>query len=64
MTSQQREALTRKVEQMLEAAGLEPGMTFGQVRERLEKTGFDEHAAETWAAFYVETYPAGEPAVA
>jgi hypothetical protein len=49
---------------MLDAAGLEPGMTFDEARDRLLKAGFHEHAADRWAAFYVEVYPAAEPAAA
>ena len=64
MTTEQRQALDAEVERRLEAAQLKPGMTFDQAREQLEKAGFHEHAAATWAAFYVEVYPAAEPAVA
>lgn len=56
MTSEQSEALNREVERRFEQAALEPGMTFDQARERLERAGFDEHAAAMYATYHVEAH--------
>jgi hypothetical protein len=56
VTTEEKQLLDRKVEQMLVEAGIEPGMTFEQARDRLQKAGFDEHSAARWAAFHVEAH--------
>jgi hypothetical protein len=56
VTTDEKRALDRKIEQMVEGAGVEPGMTFEQAIERLQTAGFDEISAAKWAAFLVEAH--------